>query len=65
MREPNVNELDLDSMLERAEITTGILRVVHALHEINDYTKEHAAQELIKVLNDLGYLQDPLEIKNS
>ncbi|MBD7939462.1 hypothetical protein H9655_20685 [Cytobacillus sp. Sa5YUA1] len=56
MQAPKVNELDLDSMLERAEITTGILRVVYALQEIKDYTKENAAQELLEVLNDRGYL---------
>lgn len=51
-------------MLTRSEVTVGILRVIYALREINDYTKENAAQELIKVLNDLGYLGDPLEMRN-
>ncbi|MEK5100933.1 hypothetical protein MKX83_02920 [Cytobacillus sp. FSL M8-0252] len=60
MQVPKVNELNLDSMLERAEITTGILRVVYALQEIKDYTKENAVQELIEVLHDRGYLDHGL-----
>ncbi|RDW15960.1 hypothetical protein [Oceanobacillus chungangensis] len=63
MQEPNVKELNLEEMLSRSEITVGILRVVYALQEVKDYTKENVAQDLIKVLSDMGYLGDPLEVK--
>jgi hypothetical protein len=60
---PSINELKIDDMLTKAEITVGILRVVHGLHLIEDYTKENAAQDLIKLLSEMGYLDEPLEIK--
>lgn len=62
MRATNVNELDIDQMLTRSEVTAGILRVVYALHEIGDYKKEDAVKELVKLLDQLGYLDNPLEV---
>lgn len=63
MKSPNVKDLNTDAMLERSEVTTGILRAVHALKNIDDYKKEDAANELVRLLCDRGYLDHPLEIK--
>lgn len=62
MKAPKVNELDVDQMLTRAEVTTEVLRVVYALQYVEDYTKENAAQDLIKFLHHMAYLEDPLAI---
>ncbi|MFZ3577488.1 hypothetical protein [Virgibacillus sp. DJP39] len=60
MKAPKVNELNIDEMLTKAETLVGVLRVVYGLQNIEDYTKKDAAEELIKFLDRMGYLEDPL-----
>lgn len=63
MTPPNVEELDIDAMLEKAEVTVRILRVVYNLQFVDGYKKEHGSQELIKLLHDMTYLDHPLELR--
>lgn len=46
----NINDLNIDEMLIKAETTVAVLRVVYNLQEVDDYTKEDAAQELMDFL---------------
>lgn len=63
MEIPKVNKLEIDEMLEKSEITAEVLKIVFTIQKFDDYTKEDAAQELIKLLHYMGYLTEPLEIK--
>lgn len=58
MKARNVKELDLDAMLDRAKITAAILEIAYNLQEVEDYTRENAAQDLIQFLADLDYLEE-------
>jgi DNA-directed RNA polymerase specialized sigma54-like protein len=63
MRSPNVKELDINEMVIKAQTASGVLRVIYNLLEIEDYTKEDGAQDLINFLSDMGYLDEPLELR--
>jgi len=52
MNKINIDKLNLDEMLLRAEMTTGILQVIYALKEVDDYSKDDAAEQLLKLLDE-------------
>jgi len=46
----NINNLNIDEMLLKAETAVSVLRVVYNLQEVDDYTKENATQDLVDFL---------------
>lgn len=58
--------LDTLETLDRVTVTTEILRVVNSIYYDNDYyTKENAAEDLLRFLDDYGYLHEIATYKGS
>lgn len=55
--------IDVSRTLERFEVAKSIMEVVYGLIEIEDYSKEAAANELLEFLNDNGYLNEIVTYK--
>ncbi|MDX8045433.1 hypothetical protein SH601_05465 [Gracilibacillus sp. S3-1-1] len=54
---------DIITLLERYGVTKDVLEVVLSLLDDDLYTKECAAEQLIKILKEYDYLEKQVNIK--